>query len=225
MFFLLPWKLEPTNIHGRSWLTANVLLIVANIVVFLIGGYWPVSQHRPFANVLLYGFSHAGLWHLVANMWAFWIFGNPVNQRLGNNLYLSVYLGTIVMLGLLARWWIPLPVVGSSGALFAVIALAAFLEPATVLHFVGVALFPLTAIIGLFAPPQRTREWLFRFETLKLPMLSCLAVIPLMLIWEICWGGWNWATTAHLIGLVCGVLALLALPTSICIGGLFSAEP
>ena len=45
---------------------------------------------------MLYGFSHASFWHLLFNMWALWVFGNPVNRRLGNGYYLLAYLGTIV---------------------------------------------------------------------------------------------------------------------------------
>lgn len=218
MFVLLPWKLETSQRDERSFAIANGLLIAINMVVYLWGGFWPVSAHGPWINVLLYGFSHAGLWHLAANLWTLWLFGNPINRRLGDKLYLAVYLGTVVTLGVLARWCIATPLVGSSGALFAVIALAVFLEPRAVLHVVGVAAFPLTAIIGIFAPPRHWTQWCFRYETLQMPLVSCLILVPLLLFWEFCWQGWNWATTAHLLGVVCGVIAVLLLPKRITLG-------
>src|SRR5262245_31325995 len=127
MFFLAPWKLESNHPSrfGSEW--ANWLLIAVIIAFYLFGVSGAVGQTSSLVNVLLYGFCHAGLWHLVGNLWLLWLFGNPVNRRLGNGLYLAVYLGSILVLGLLAKCCIAVPMLGSSGGIYAIIALAMLL--------------------------------------------------------------------------------------------------
>ena len=215
MFLLAPWKLESNPMHrgGLAW--ANGLLIATNILFYYLGVAGAVSPASPLVNVLLYGFCHAGLWHLTGNLWLLWLFGSPVNRRLGNGLYLSIYLGTIVVLGLFARYFIAVPMLGSSGGVYAIIALAVLLEPRAILNLFAIAVFPLTAIIGIFASPAKTHEWFIRWQTVRLPLLTGLVVVPLLLLGELLQYGWNWATTAHLSGFVCGLIAVLLLPTRI----------
>jgi membrane associated rhomboid family serine protease len=215
MFLLLPWKLEskPTGRPAANW--ANPLVIALTVCCFLAGVSVTVSQISPLLNVVLYGFSHAGVWHLVGNMWLLWLFGNLVNRRLGNGLFLAVYLGTIVALGLLAKWSIATPMLGSSGAIYAVIAIAVLLEPRAMLNLLALACFPLTAIIGVFATPRQTYEWIVRWQAIRVPLLAGLVVVPLLLFSELLRFGWNWATAAHLLGVVCGLVAVLLLPTRI----------
>jgi membrane associated rhomboid family serine protease len=215
MFFLVPWKIDKTGSVGYRRSMANSVIIAANLILYFCGGYWPVSHGSGPLSVVLYGFSHAGLWHLAVNMWALWIFGNPVNRRLGNAFYVIIYFGTILLLGLFAKFFIPHPVVGSSGALFAVMTVAMLLLPQGVLHVACVAIFPLTIVIGLFAPPKQAAQWVFRWETHRLPMLWALALVPLLFAWELAWFGWNWATAAHLLGMLFGAAAVLVLPSRI----------
>jgi len=215
MFLLIPWKIDTTGVQNKRVPAANIGLIAANLLLFLVGAYWPVDHSSSPLSVVLYGFSHAGLWHLVVNMWALVVFGNPVNRRLGNGPYLAVYLGTILALGLVARFVIPQPVVGSSGAVFAVIGIAMILLPRGLLTLYLLALLPLTFIIGLFARPKRSMEWLVRWETRRLPMIWALVMVPLLFAWELAWLGWNWSTGAHLMGMACGAMAVALLPTRI----------
>ncbi len=79
------------------------------------GGIGQQDRARAPLSVLLYGFCHFGFWHLVLNMWVLWVFGNPVNRRLGNGLYLLVYLGCLVAVGLFARLILPVGLVGRFG--------------------------------------------------------------------------------------------------------------
>jgi hypothetical protein len=46
-------------------------------------------------------------------------------------------------------------------------------------------------------------------------MLWTLVLVPLLFVWEFVWLGWNWATAAHLIGMFCGGVAVLLLPSRI----------
>jgi membrane associated rhomboid family serine protease len=66
-------------------------------------------------------FLHAGLPHLLANMWFFWIFGNNIEDRLGPALFLGFYVvGGIA--ASLCHWAMTsgagatVPVIGASGA-------------------------------------------------------------------------------------------------------------
>ena len=218
MFVIVPWKLDHSE--TRPGLpVANVALIAINVLIWLIGGSWGVGPRTGVLSVLTYGFCHFGFWHLFFNMWALWVFGNPVNRRLGNVLYLAAYLGTIVVLGLVARLILPVHLVGSSGALFAVIAIALLLMPGAVLKFACLVWFPLTFVVGLFAKPAGLLDWLIRWTKFSVPALWCLVLIPLMQILSLMWHGlavgWTWSPSVHLLGMLCGVAIVAMLPARI----------
>ncbi|HYW80187.1 MAG TPA: rhomboid family intramembrane serine protease [Thermoguttaceae bacterium] len=217
MFFIVPWKLEQAN--GRKNVPlANATLIAVNVLLWLLGRCWVVGPGTGPLSVVLYGFSHFGIWHLALNMWALWIFGNPVNRRLGNGFYLLMYLGTIVLLGLFARLVLSTCMAGSSGALFAVIASALILMPSAVVRVACVALFPLTIVVGLLSRPRDVLHWIVRGRVVSMPALWFLLMIPLMQLWSFFWHGWSWAPVAHLLGMICGVVFVAMLPSQITLG-------
>jgi len=224
MFFILPWKLkQPTPQTGAP--VANLTLVAINVIVYLFGWceFWAVGPGTRWLSVLTYAFCHASVWHLVVNMWAFWVFGNPVNRRIGNAFYLVAYLGTAVVLGLVARLLLSTYLAGSSGVLFAVIAIALILMPGAVLQIACVALFPLTVVVGLLAKPKQWWYWIVRWAMFSVPALWCLVLIPLIQLWSFFWSGWSWTPVAHLLGMVCGVAVVLLLPTRITMGRRLSA--
>ena len=62
----------------------------------------PVPQGPFFmARVMTHMWAHAGLLHLLGNMWFLWIFGDNVEDRLGRVRYLLLYLasGLVAMVG------------------------------------------------------------------------------------------------------------------------------
>lgn len=74
----------------------------------------------PFTSMFL----HGGWMHLLGNMWFLWLFGNNVEDRLGHVAYLFFYLaGGLV--AALCHWLTdtnsPVPVIGASGAVSAVL--------------------------------------------------------------------------------------------------------
>ena len=218
MFFILPWRLRQ-SVVSQSPGQVNVILIVVNVLFWLFGWCCPVGPYsRPFA-ILLYAFSHAGLWHLAANMWTLWVFGNPVNRRLGNFHYACVYLGSAIALGLLGRMMIVTPLVGASGAIFAVMAVGMMLMPASMLEFIVVACFPLTLVIGLFRQPKHIWEWLIRGVIFAIPALSALVIVAIVEFFSFWFCGWNMGAWAHLLGLACGLVAVLLLPSRITMPG------
>lgn len=221
MFFILPWKLKQTGVQP-SIPTANIALIAINVLIWLFGGFWVVGRGMGVMSILTYGFCHFGFWHLAVNMWTLWVFGNPVNRRLGNTLYLLAYVGTIVALGLFAWLLLPVQLVGSSGAVFAVIAMALILMPGSVLDIACLIWFPLTVVVGLFSKPTNPVHWLLRWAKFSVPALWCLLLIPLMEILSLVRhgivAGWSWSPVAHLLGMLCGVAVVLMLPTRISMG-------
>lgn len=65
-------------------------------------------------------FLHAGIAHLLFNMWSLWIFGNNVEEAFGRPAYLLVYLlaGLAATLGfVLANPDLTVPLIGASGAI------------------------------------------------------------------------------------------------------------
>jgi membrane associated rhomboid family serine protease len=72
---------------------------------------WPF-----FTNMFL----HGGLFHLVSNMWALWIFGGAVEDRLGHGRYLALYLLSGIGASLthfVTNLHSTVPAIGASGAI------------------------------------------------------------------------------------------------------------
>jgi membrane associated rhomboid family serine protease len=223
MFLFMPVRVGESNGSQRvPW--ANSLLIVINVLVyvFLTGALgWNLSVGRgtSLPTILTYGFAHSGPLHLIGNMWFLWLFGNPVNRRLGNGYYLLSYGGTIVALGVFAWLFAPGRLVGSSGAIFAVMLLFMMLMPRAVVQIGYVALFPVTLLVGLFSRPKDWAFWFLRWDVLEFHSWIGFVLITLLEIWSLwssLWGGhWNWTNIGHLFGVLCGVVIVLLLPTEI----------
>jgi membrane associated rhomboid family serine protease len=148
MIFVLPIR---TSI--RPWRTpyANYGLIIANTVIFLLT-YWPhrdpftgsVEILRPYAQQFMlipvrpylwqfvsYAFLHGGLMHIIGNMFFLYLFGNNVNDKLGNIGYLCFYLAGAVFSGIGHSLLSSAPVLGASGAVAAVTGAYLVLFPQT----------------------------------------------------------------------------------------------
>jgi membrane associated rhomboid family serine protease len=218
MFFLLPVQVKEPD-GGQRVPFANALLIAINVLVFFLNGYlgWPlaVGKGASLPTIITYGFAHADAWHLITNMWFLWLFGNPVNRRLGDGYYLLCYLGTIVALGIVAWLFAGGGLLGSSGAIFAVMLLFMMLMPRAVVRIGYVALFPFTLLVGLFSRPKHWVFWFLRWDAFEVRALIGLVLIPLLEVWSLWSWGWNWTNLGHLFGLLCGVATVLLLPTEI----------
>ena len=141
-------------------------LIVANAVVFLLTsldntGRLTEALGLSFAGItdfqlwrlVTYMFVHGGLTHIFFNMWGLYLFGMPVEQRLGPERFLRLYfLSGIVGSGLwlLANWGTNGLLIGASGGVFGVMMAAAMS-------------FPNMQIVLLFPPiPMRLRTFVIR---------------------------------------------------------------
>jgi membrane associated rhomboid family serine protease len=85
-----------------------------------VAGGSTVSLPALFMPILTSMFLHGGWWHLIANMWFLWIFGDNVEDYLGHFVYLLFYLASGVAAAVL---YVVLdassnvPTVGASGAI------------------------------------------------------------------------------------------------------------
>ena len=119
-------------------------------------------------------------WHIIFNMLVLWMFGSEVERAMGTRRFLTMYFTAGIFAGIFGCLFTPNnPILGASGAIFAVeIAFAMFYPNATIIFFV----FPIKAkyLVMIFA---------------GITMFNCL--IPT---------GGNVAHFAHLGGLLYGFL-------------------
>lgn len=125
MFF--PFRTD-TPLHSVPWM--NFALIFANFVAFFFQITHPhaldpymLSPKTPqLLHYLTYAFLHQGWGHILGNMLFLYIFGNNVNDKLGQAGYLAFYLAGAVFAGMGFVLTQPNdnPVLGASGAVAAV---------------------------------------------------------------------------------------------------------
>jgi len=142
----------------------TLTLIVANVAVFLVSYLFPrsllylalipnlVVRERWIWQVASYMFVHGGTMHILFNMLALFIFGVPLERRLGSHEFLLYYFLTGIGAGLatlVVNWYSGMgniPVVGASGAVYGLLLAYATFYPDTrliifwaVLSFAGLA--------------------------------------------------------------------------------------
>ncbi|MEM6330274.1 MAG: rhomboid family intramembrane serine protease [Planctomycetota bacterium] len=107
-------------------------------------------------GLLTYGFMHSALdfFHILGNMWMFWIFGRELEARYGSREFLAFYLVAIVAGGLAFTLGQtiagePGSVIGASGGSVAVLVLGALLFPHRQVLFMFVFPMPLW-VLGAF---------------------------------------------------------------------------
>ena len=113
-----------------------------------------------FASLVTCMFLHAGWMHLIGNMWFLWLFGNNVEDRLGHVPFLLFYLaGGLAASGV--HWAMypesPVPVIGASGAVAAVLGAYAVTWPWARVHtllflfiFITIINLPALFVLGVW---------------------------------------------------------------------------
>ena len=124
---LLPIR---TNMPLRRTPLANYGLLVTNIAIYLITARGPSSgvldkyvlqaSYPQLHQFLTHAFLHGSFLHLAGNMLFLYVFGNNINDRLGNVGYLAFYLAAAFFAGLGHVYMEQSPAVGASGAIAAV---------------------------------------------------------------------------------------------------------
>lgn len=141
---LIPLRTD-SPLRSTPWM--NWLLITLSVVCFVIQGrIWPdlsptlalEPTHPRLGTYFTYAFLHSDWMHLISNMLFLYIFGNNVNDKMGNLGYLAFYLAGGVFAGVGHVITSPAPVIGASGAVSAVTGAYLVLFPRsniTVLYF------------------------------------------------------------------------------------------
>ena len=132
------------TIRSRDVPVVNWLIIIINVVVFLfeaslgprqldafirLGGAVPRNFFvnpglERVASLFTSMFLHGGWAHLISNMWALYIFGDNIEDRMGHLRYLVFYLLTGVIAELTHIFLNPtstVPMIGASGAISGVL--------------------------------------------------------------------------------------------------------
>ncbi|MGI4790211.1 MAG: rhomboid family intramembrane serine protease [Janthinobacterium lividum] len=131
---LLPLPFS-TDRRGRRTPWVTYTLIALNVLVYCFTGpttyeRWGLIPNAPHFIALLTGiFIHVSLAHIFWNMMFLWLFGPHVEEALGWEAFLALYLGGGIAAGLLHMAIILLyapkvvvPLVGASGAISAILA-------------------------------------------------------------------------------------------------------
>jgi membrane associated rhomboid family serine protease len=171
-----------TLMLGNVYITyGDVPIGVTYRVNYYLGLIPFIFTERPW-TLITSMFAHGGFWHIFANMLTFYFFGSFLSRLVGQKKFLLVYFGGGIAgnaVYLLAHMSSQIPLVGASGAIFALAgALVLMVPKLRVFIFPIPAPMPLwLAVIGVFV------------------VLTVLAV-PLHIAWE-----------AHLGGLMAGFIA------------------
>jgi membrane associated rhomboid family serine protease len=162
----------------------NLALIGINVVAFVAAyaskdfegflhtyGYYTGAPR--FAALFTSAFLHAGVEHLVGNMWFLWWYGDNVEDRLGHFFYLLFYLASAVAAAILqtllsAGAGDSVPMVGASGAVAGVLAAYLIFHPWAKINFfywifffyAGVVQIPACLVIGFWMVGQFTLAFL-----------------------------------------------------------------
>ena len=201
-----------TSIRPRRTPYANYALMAVTVFFFLVtyyphysvvGGYRVLEPLRPWAEQFMliparpflwqfvtYAFLHGGLMHVIGNMFFLYLFGNNVNDRLGNIGYLCFYLAGAVFSAIGHTLMSSHPVLGASGAVAAVT--GAYL-----------VLFPQTLITVIY--------WFIFIGTMEVPALYFIAFKMIFIDNVIARYTPNVAYDAHLSGYAFGIAATLAI--------------
>lgn len=143
-------------------------------------------------------FLHGGWLHLVSNMWAFFIFGDNVEDRLGHVNFVIFYLlcGTFAAVGqIVMSLTSSVPMVGASGALAGVLGAYILMFPRSRI----ITLIPIFFIIPLFVEIPAVIFLGLWFLTQFFTGLGALDASPLAAEAGVAW----WA---HIVGFITGVL-------------------
>jgi hypothetical protein len=115
---------------GQTQFIITYGLVPARYSVPAIAVHFTLSQQ--ILALITFMFLHGGFWHLLANMWSLYIFGDNVEDRLGPLRYLLFYLlcGWVSgLFHLFTNWHSQIPTIGASGAIAGVMGAYLLLYP------------------------------------------------------------------------------------------------
>ncbi len=139
--------MSPVGVLTKRLLIANIAIFFIHLLLFPrpaaqdpIIGLFALSlqglRRGMVWQLVSYMFLHGHLLHLVGNMWGLFIFGPELEMRLGSKRYLYLYFGGGILgalgwlaLGAFGFYSLDRPMIGASGAVFAIVGAYAALFP------------------------------------------------------------------------------------------------
>lgn len=145
---------------------ATLILILANVVIsvaalavrpILDGGMLTtvnVRQGGDYYRLISSGFLHAGPLHLIVNMFTLFFFGPSLEQVLGSQRFLIVYLGALLagsVFALVRNWSNPrYAALGASGAVSGVVLAVCLYIPFNMVYLFAILPMPLIVFAVLY---------------------------------------------------------------------------
>lgn len=130
---LIPYKVD---VQSSRKPFANYLVMIGLVVAFALQMTCPHEQLERFvldgwsvAGLLGHMWLHIGYFHIIGNLIFLWLFGNAVCAKVGNILYLPVYIGTGLIAAIVHLIFDDRMAVGASGAIFGIIGMYFLLYP------------------------------------------------------------------------------------------------
>lgn len=110
-----------------NWVLMAINILVSVPLFFKDDSPWDIAGYSKSDSIIgseLFTamFTHGDFWHLLGNMIFLWVFGNAVNAKLGNLLYVPFYLACGIVAGV--AWYLlgtGEVSVGASGAIMGVV--------------------------------------------------------------------------------------------------------
>jgi membrane associated rhomboid family serine protease len=125
LFLFLPYKVD---VHNSRKPFANYLVMIAIAAAFALQLTCPREQVERFVldgwsveGLLGYMWLHVGYLHIIGNLIFLWVFGNAVCAKLGNVLYLPVYIAVGLLAAVVHLMFDVRVAVGASGAVNGII--------------------------------------------------------------------------------------------------------
>ena len=126
MFLFFPYKVDVQSTRRPF---ANYLVMIAMAAAFALQLLLPQERTEQFvlrqqwtvAGLFGYMWLHLHYGHIIGNLVFLWVFGNAVCSKVGNILYLPVYIATGLLAAVVHLVFDGREVVGASGAIFGVV--------------------------------------------------------------------------------------------------------
>jgi membrane associated rhomboid family serine protease len=181
---------------SQGGLSVTKVLVVINVAVFMLGLLPSLGLRIDFYGALIVPaviidhqywrmftalFVHAGIFHILLNMWALWIVGNFLESSVGRGKFLVLYFlsgfaGSVLVLLVPSA-----PVVGASGAIY--------------------GLFGALAVHALLNRGRDVQSSAF--------LRPIMFIIVINLVFTFSWGNISWQ--AHIGGLIGGAATMFAM--------------
>jgi membrane associated rhomboid family serine protease len=136
---------------GGSLTPVVKFLLIANTAVFLLQLFLPsevlylfglvpyrVWHDLYFWQLFTYQFLHGGLFHLLFNMLAVWMFGCDLERRWGSHFFLRYYFVSVVGGGILNALLVPgqnAPSIGASAGVYGILLAYGLIYPNRIVYF------------------------------------------------------------------------------------------